>query len=39
MATSPGDKPIEYKRLALGIYLPAFFRMFGGALCGTYIPL
>ena len=26
-------------RLAAGIYLPAFLRMFGAALCGTYIPL
>ncbi|MBT3376484.1 MAG: MFS transporter [Lentisphaerae bacterium] len=35
----PQPAPIEYKRLAFGIYLPAFLRMFGGALCGTYIPL
>jgi len=30
---------IEYKRLALGIYLPGFLRVFGAALCGTFVPL
>ena len=39
MATSPEEPPIEFARLAAGIYLPAFLRMFGAALCGTYIPL
>ena len=39
MATTPEDPPIEISRLAAGIYLPAFLRMFGSALCGTYIPL
>jgi len=30
---------VEYERLALGIYLPGFLRVFGAALCGTFVPL
>ncbi len=39
MTTTPDTPRIEYRRLAFGVYLPAFLRMFGAALCGIYIPL
>jgi MFS family permease len=39
MDADSGKVVVEYRRLAFGVYLPGFLRVFGGGICATYVPL